>query len=212
MRAPVDAIAGLRERLKAYRAMGPAMVEAKVAAAGFRCRRCAKCCQGRFGDNTVTVFPGEVRAIMEAAGLGWLDVARPHESDDADAEGVVHTFEWTLRKKENGDCVFLEGGACAVYEQRPLVCRTYPMRLEGDELELYECDGLGSGAPDDAAGMAAGLVRRQVAEAAESLALLEKFAARRSHAAPASGRVFEVHDGEGSRLVAERPDGTFYFL
>jgi len=125
-----DSIARLRDDLKAFRSMSAGPVAEKVSAAGFSCKRCGKCCMGRFGDNTVTVFPSEIRAIMAAAGLGWFDVARPHESHDVDGQGVVHTFEWALQRKENGDCAFLEGGKCAVYGHRPLICRTYPMRLE----------------------------------------------------------------------------------
>jgi uncharacterized protein len=212
--APVtrDHIARLRQDLETFRSTTPAPIVEKVAAAGFQCKRCGKCCQGRFGDNTVTIFPSEIRAIMEAAGLGWLDIAHPHESDDVDAQGFIHTFEWALRKKKNGDCAFLGDGKCAIYEHRPLICRTYPMRLEAGELELYECDGLGSGTTDRADELAEALLHRQVAEAAEALALLEKYAAYRpSRSAPAPGRTYIVHDSEGSRVVVEHSDGSFSF-
>lgn len=208
-----DSIVILKEQLKTFRSMSASGIEGPVSAAGFHCKRCAKCCMGRFGDNTVTIFPSEIRAIMAATGLGWLDIARPYESGDVDASGVIHTFEWALRKKENGDCAFLEGGKCAVYDQRPLICRTYPMRLEGEELELYECDSLGTGTTDNAPELAVILLKRQIAETAETIALLEKLEAiRPPQGIPASGKVYVVHDSEGSHAVLEHADGNFSFI
>ncbi len=204
-----DEIDRLRRDLETFRETAPGPVADKVSAAGFRCSRCGKCCMGRFGDNTVTIFPSEIRAIMAASGLGWFDVARPHESDDVDGQGVIHTFEWALRRKENGDCAFLVDGKCAVYERRPLICRTYPMKLEGQDLELYECEGLGTGATDDAQAMARALLDRQASETAESIALLEKFDAGSPHAP--RGKTYVVHDSEGPHIVEEREDGSFRF-
>jgi Fe-S-cluster containining protein len=195
-------------------ALNPDLIK-KVAATGFRCKRCGRCCRGAFGDNTVTIFPFEIRDIMGATGLGWLDIARPHESDDADEQGLYHTFEWALRKKENGDCAFLEEGKCAVYGHRPLICRTYPMRLEAGRLELSECEGVGQGAMDgpEAGRMAEGLLKRQLVESREAASLLEKYEAfRPARPAPARDRVYMVHDSEGSRKVLARGDGSCSFV
>ncbi|HTX43967.1 MAG TPA: YkgJ family cysteine cluster protein, partial [Methanocella sp.] len=189
-----------------------ALIE-KISATGFKCKRCGKCCRGAFGDNTATVFPFEVRGIMEATGLGWLDIARPHESDDVDERGFFHTFEWALRKKENGDCFFLKEGGCAIYLHRPLICRTYPMRLEDGRLELYECDGLGNRMDGpDAGRMAEALMKRQLVEAREAASLLEKFEAfRPANKRPACDGVYVVHDSEGSRKVLVK-DGGWSFI
>ena len=207
-----DHVARLKADLKNFEAMSASLVEEKVSAAGFRCRRCAKCCSGRYGDNTVTIFPSEIRSVMASTGLGWLDIARPHESVDVDDMGFIRTFEWVLRKKKNGDCAFLEGGKCTIYACRPLICRTYPMRLEAEALELYECDGLGAGTTDNAPQMADALIKRQISETSEAIALLEKYGAykpEKGHAA--SGKVYVVHDSEGSHIVVERSDGSFSF-
>lgn len=187
----------------------------KVAATGFQCKRCGKCCGGEFGDNTVTIFPSEIRSIMEATGLEWLDIARPHESDDVDEQGLYHTFEWALRKKKNSDCMFLEGGKCTVYEHRPLICRTYPMKLETGHLELFECEGIGSGAMDEpeARRMAEELLRRQIVENMETISLLEKYEAfHPARRASEQDRVYVVHDSEGSRKVLARKDGSCSFV
>ncbi|MFC7128912.1 YkgJ family cysteine cluster protein [Haloferax chudinovii] len=129
---------------------------------GFECTRCGACCKGYDGDDgpephTATVFPGEVRALQDAAGaadpdgdgaggddsggesgtpMEWRDVARPMpyglaEGDDG-PEG--ETFEWALQTTACGDCRFYEEdddgrGGCRVHENRPLICETYPFSV-----------------------------------------------------------------------------------
>jgi len=189
----------------------------KVAASRFRCQGCGKCCRSEFGDNTVTIFPSEIRGIMRATGMEWLDVARPNESQDMDDEGEYHTFEWALRRKSNGDCKFLEDGKCSVYEYRPYICRTYPMRLESGrfEIELYDCDGVGAGEMDagEARLMAETLIRRQHAETMETVSLMKNYQPFNSRTPkPAQERVFVVHDSEGSRKVLMHRDGSYSFV
>jgi hypothetical protein len=189
----------------------------KVAASRFRCQRCGKCCKSEFGDNTVTIFPSEIRTIMKATGLEWLDVVRPNESQDMDDNGQYHTFEWALRRKSNGECRFLEDGKCVVYEHRPFICRTYPMRLESGrlEVELYDCEGVGAGEMDecDARRMAEILIKRQRAETMETVSLMKNYEPFHSIAPkPAEERVYVVHDSEGSRKVLLHRDGSHSFV
>lgn len=210
-----DAIEDLKRELKAYGEWDAAPIEKMVSDTGFRCKRCGKCCKSAWGDNTVSVFPSEARAIADATGREWLDIVKPMESIDADERGEYHTFEWALQKQKNGDCKFLRDGACTIYEVRPLICRTYPMRLESGHVELYECDGLGAGPmPDEAAKhMAKTLHERQVRETSEAILLLERFTPFRSSSGTHSGdKVYVVHDSEGSRRVLARADGGFSFL
>jgi Fe-S-cluster containining protein len=65
----------------------------------------------------------------------------------------------TIKRGDDGTCVFSEGGRCAVYESRPSCCRNYPLArvvdedgLTGERLVCYRlqqgvdyCDGFGSG-------------------------------------------------------------------
>jgi Fe-S-cluster containining protein len=37
-----------------------------------------------------------------------------------------------LRRREGGECVFLSGNVCTVYEARPDVCQRYPHLVRGD--------------------------------------------------------------------------------
>ena len=49
------------------------------------------------------------------------------------AEYVVESEEegHILRRRENGECVFLDGNECSVYESRPEVCQRYPHLVRG---------------------------------------------------------------------------------
>jgi len=123
--------------------------------------------------HTATVFPDEVRELVEAtestheeadAAYDWRDVARPMPyglSEDADGQSVGETFEWALATDGCGDCTFYEEsdgqGACTVHDARPLICQTYPFSVAlggtsqpmGEAVDAegmvraHECEGLG---------------------------------------------------------------------
>lgn len=162
---------------------------------GFVCRNCAQCCRAEYGDNTVFIFPFEIRSICGKTGLGRDDFVIPTPSEDRDSEGNIHTFEWVLRK--NGDCVFLKYGLCRIYEYRPYICKTYPFYLLDGHLMVSECAGLGGGISNEKSmELAALLKERYIAEIKESVALLERFDGFN----PGSGNVC-VHDSEGEHWV-----------
>ena len=168
----------------------------KIISIGYKCLRCAKCCKTDFGDNTVSVFPSEIRRISAKTGLKWEDIAVPTPSEDRDTKGNIHTFEWVLKK--NGDCRFLKNGLCTIYTCRPYICSTYPFYLPEGRLMVSECDGLGRNiSSEDAFKMAALLKERYTAEIAESIALLEKF---RGFVPSGEGNVC-VHDSEGEHWI-----------
>jgi Fe-S-cluster containining protein len=189
-----------RKDLKKARSTSPDEVAKHLPA--FKCAGCAKCCRGAFGDNTVTVFPREIRKLMAATGLEWLDIVVPEQEDggDADDYGNYHAFEWALRKKPDGDCLFLASGRCTVYESRPCVCRTYPFYLEEGRVGHGECEGLSCGNKECGHAMAQELIARSVLELEESLALLERLDLRAGRGARG---LIVVHDSEGACLVAE---------
>jgi len=164
---------------------------------GFKCIRCSKCCMEEYGDNTVAVFPFEVRRICEQTGLKWNDVVIPTPSGDTDSEGNIHTFEWVLRK--NGDCIFLKDDICLVYENRPYICITYPFYLSEGRLMVCSCEGLGeSMSEEESQEMASILKERYITELTESISLLEKFNGFK----PEEGRGNVcVHDSEGEHWL-----------
>ncbi len=167
----------------------------EIKSIGFKCKNCAHCCQAEYGDNTVFVFPSEIRRIQEKTGLKRDDFVIPTPSEDRDSEGNTHTFEWILRK--NGDCIFLNGGLCGIYECRPYICKTYPFYLLDGELTVCECAGIGGEINNNESRKLASLLKeRYIAEIKESIALFERFRGFNP-----SGSGICVHDSEGEHWV-----------
>ena len=176
--------------------IGESKIADKIISIGYKCQQCGRCCMGDFGDNTVSIFPFEIKCISEKTGLKWDDIAIPTPSEDRDDAGNIHTFEWILKK--NRDCTFLDKGLCKIYEIRPYICRTYPFYLLDGHLMICECEGLGNTIRyDDAMKMAKLLKERYIVEIRESIALLEKF---RGFAPSGKGDVC-VNDSEGEHWL-----------
>jgi Fe-S-cluster containining protein len=61
----------------------------------------------------------------------------------------------SLTEKKNGDCVFLRGKQCGIYEVRPTQCRTFPFWPETLRSEVRwketcaACEGIGRGPVHD---------------------------------------------------------------
>lgn len=97
---------------------------------------------------------------------------------DIDSEGNIHAFGWMLRRKRNGDCVFLEQGTnrCRIYPVRPMLCRTYPFYMEDMKLYTCECEGLGYPiSREESLKLAEDLLSRYLAELEDMLAMYERF-------------------------------------
>jgi Fe-S-cluster containining protein len=164
---------------------------------GFRCCKCAKCCRPEHGDNTVVLFPFEIRTIIKGTGRGMNEIVCPTPSEDMDSAGNIHTFEWVIKKK--GDCIFLECGFCKIYDCRPFICKTYPFYLLDGELMVSECDGLGEEISyDESIRLAGFLKERHITEIKEMTSLLGKFRGFKP-----DGKGICVHDSEGEHWVPE---------
>ena len=208
-----------------------------VQAIGFECTRCGACCRGHGEEHTATAFPDEVREIVAGSAdetgdeaYDWRDVARPMPfglERDPTGEPTGETFEWALQIDDCGDCTFYEEGTdggdgghgepgtCTVYDDRPLICETYPFSVDlvGSEpmgevvdaagpVRAHECEGLGREIDhEDAFALARTLKERAIREVEEMIAVHDSF----EPAEPGQGEVI-VHDSEG----AKRPDGTAY--
>jgi Fe-S-cluster containining protein len=191
---------------------------------GFECTQCGACCRGSDcggdGDepHTATVFPDEVRQLQERAEYDWRDVARPMPyglSEGPDGQ-QGETFEWALQTDACGDCTFFDGesGNCTVYEDRPLICQTYPFSVAlggtsqpmGDPVDeegvvrAHECEGLGRDITrEDAEKLAATLKERAVRELEEAIAVRDSY-----DPVEAGENEVVVYDSEG----AKEPDGS----
>jgi len=198
-------IAELNEELSEAKKLTPTSLAARIEELGFSCLRCGECCRGE--DNSVLVFPREVRRICAATGLAWLEVAGPPEEGEWGRDGSFHTLEWRL-KKDRESCRFFQDDSCAIYRDRPLLCRTYPFYLDRGELMHSECQGLGGKIEQaDAEKLAEELISRQIIEIEEALALLEKYQDF-ERADPGKGKGgkmsgITVHDSEGEHRIVE---------
>ncbi|WP_233357323.1 YkgJ family cysteine cluster protein [Halococcoides cellulosivorans] len=185
-----------------------------IEAIGFECTRCGHCCQGLDGDHTATVFPGEIRTIEERTDEDWNGIARPMPFGLT--EGAGETFEWALQIDSCGDCTFgsFEDGEhrCAIYEDRPLICQTYPFSLapEADAdpppgvvdregpVRAHECEGLGREiSREKAEALAETLIERTERERDEATGVGDNYR-------PTDADGVVVFDSEGPK----RPDGT----
>jgi uncharacterized protein len=190
-------IAELKDDLLAARRLSKADLAAKIIEIGFSCQGCGECCMGE--DNSVLVFPREIREIQKAAALAWPEVAGPPEEGEWDRKGYFHTLEWRL-EKDGESCRFYRNGRCSIYDLRPMLCRTYPFYLDRGELMLSECRGLGGEiSMPQAEEMAGRLIMRHIIEIEEALALLKNYRDF-ERGVPGKGGII-VHDSEGEHRI-----------
>jgi uncharacterized protein len=188
----------LRQWLERTKATEPQDLAANIKKMGFKCLGCGRCCTGE--DNSVVVFPFEIRRIMQFTGETWLQTVEPPAEGEWDLHGNFHTLEWRI-KKEGASCKFYSVNGCRIYEVRPMICRTYPFYLDYDVLRCSECSGLGiENSPHDAEIMAACLIKRCAIEIKESISLLEKYQDF-ERGIQKKGQALIVHDSEGEHRI-----------
>lgn len=186
----------LKKSLKEASGIDEKQLADEIKAIGFKCKKCAQCCKAEYGDNTVSVFPCEIKSICEKTGLDKEEIVIPTPSGDTDSQGNIHTFEWVLRRE--GDCFFLKNGLCQAYECRPRICKTYPFYLQDGRLMVSECSGLGEEISDEESKKIAALIKeRYITEIKESILLLERFRGFK----PGGRGNLCVHDSEGEHWV-----------
>jgi uncharacterized protein len=193
-----ERLAQLCEDLEATKRISTRDLAAQIRETGFRCVKCGECCVGE--DNSVVVFPFEIRRIMASTGQGWLDTVEPPAEGEWDCQGNFHTLEWRI-KKENGSCKFFSDGKCKIYSDRPFICCTYPFYLDDGGLRWSECRGLGAKIETaDAKEMAGRLIERRIIEIQESIALLERYQDFQRGCRSEDGACI-VHDSEGEHSI-----------
>lgn len=107
----------------------------------FSCTGCGQCCTGAPG--TIHVGDKEIDRLAERLAMSRAAFLRRYTYRYASGR--------SLKEYSNGDCIFLEGGRCTVYEDRPAQCRTYPFWPENVRSEAAwkrtakACPGVGQG-------------------------------------------------------------------
>ncbi len=129
---------------------------------GFSCTRCGACCSSTEDDaNLVMVSPREITFLARESGQVPGDFTEPYPECIETDEGGSITFDWCLRRTEVR-CIFEEENHCRVYPARPWICRTYPFVLDGDDLNVSLCEGIGGQISEkDAWTLAGQLLERQ---------------------------------------------------
>jgi uncharacterized protein len=99
---------------------------ARSDAFGYVCRRCSRCCY----DKRIQVNPYEIARLARS---------QSQSTSEFSAASTIDGLGTELRRKEDGSCVFLVPGGCQVHDDRPLVCRLYPLgrRIHVDGSESY---------------------------------------------------------------------------
>lgn len=135
---------------------------------GFSCAQCGDCCRRLPDDNNlVMVSPPEIRRISETCSLARDEIAEPYPESIGLADGTALTFGWAIRRIQ-GECRFFNNGTCLVYGSRPWICRTYPFMIDGEELIVFPCRGIGGAIGKEAAlSLAHDLLFRKDAEEEE---------------------------------------------
>jgi Fe-S-cluster containining protein len=194
-----EQIKELQRRLEDARKISPKDLAVQIQKIGFRCLRCGDCCTG--DENSVVVFPFEIRRVLCITGEAWQDVAEPPTIGDWDNEGDFHTLEWRL-KKESGSCKFYSPEGCRIYGARPLLCSTYPFYLDSGVLRCSECCGLGEEIDStEAEKIAEKLIKRSITEISEAIALLKVYRDF-ERGQPKKGGACIVHDSEGEHRIS----------
>ncbi|HHS50704.1 MAG TPA: YkgJ family cysteine cluster protein [candidate division Zixibacteria bacterium] len=107
----------------------------------FTCRRCGECCRGI--DAYVWLYRGDIEGMAE-----FLDMSETEFRAE-----FVDVFDGALVLKSfpDGDCIFLEDGACSIHEARPIQCKAFPFWVENVRsahswaIAGKQCPGVGSG-------------------------------------------------------------------
>lgn len=78
-----------------------------------KCKQCGGCCRG-YPDDHVELNKRDIKRLAKFFGIDF---------DTANARFNVNGH---LAEEPNGDCSYLEGNFCSLYEARPEHCRNFP--------------------------------------------------------------------------------------
>ncbi|MBD3207082.1 hypothetical protein GF319_12170 [Candidatus Bathyarchaeota archaeon] len=102
------------------------------------CEECGACCR----DST----DRKRRILLTEKDINFIE---QEEKDSFYEEIDEFPFKGEM-KTEKGECIFLKGTKCEIYNRRALLCRTYPFWIERHEQIFMiradpSCPGIGEG-------------------------------------------------------------------
>jgi Fe-S-cluster containining protein len=111
----------------------------------FSCSRCSSCCRG--GPGYVFLSKDDLGRILACLQLDFPSFFKKYCSLVDMGTG----YALSLAEKKNYDCIFWEDKGCALYENRPIQCSTFPFwssilgsRESWDDAGR-DCPGIGHG-------------------------------------------------------------------
>ncbi|MBS7650541.1 MAG: YkgJ family cysteine cluster protein [Candidatus Bathyarchaeia archaeon] len=106
------------------------------------CKRCGKCCRDTdVRSRHILLLPAEVSRIGKISNMRKNQFSKKSEEE---------LYQYEILKVK-GNCLFLIGDQCSIYDYRPLVCRFYPFTLKSKGVTSIisigdqGCPGIGSG-------------------------------------------------------------------
>jgi uncharacterized protein len=103
----------------------PQQEAARREAFGYICRGCSNCCPHKI----IQVNPYEIARLARFFGISTAEFRETYTEQG----GAI------LKRDAEDTCIFLDGDGCSVHQERPLVCRLYPLgrRVEPDGAETW---------------------------------------------------------------------------
>ena len=214
----LDAVNDLKVKISMADKLSINEMAKQLVSIGFECMWCGECCRARSGDNTVILFPDEIRLIMDSHGMTPNEFCEPSIPQFMDDIGILHCFEWVQKRHSSGDCIFIRAdNTCRIYQQRPWICSTYPFFLgftngvAKPDIMVSECKGVGRQINnDDALKLAELLKGRLLAEITEEIRLLENLegfedweSTRFYSSKGCQGYTIAVHDSSGVTYITD---------
>lgn len=112
----------------------------------FKCRSCGHCCR----NSQIKLSPYDIIKICELEGISTRQFHQKYSYFTFDKENQDIL---TCMLKTSPECFFLKDNKCAIYQHRPISCRTFPLAIQpffkGNNLDLKhyileECPGFSS--------------------------------------------------------------------
>lgn len=93
------------------------------------CNKCGKCCKN-FGPVGLMILPWELKNFQEKADAinKSLKLGSMALSEEVHKKNLVVSYYI-----KNEPCIFYQEGICSIYDDRPLVCRSYPLMYNPEE-------------------------------------------------------------------------------